>query len=133
MTKKMYCKCCGKQFFAQRSTAKYCSGTCRARMSREKTNDFERDFYSAYRAIAIIRQEYFNDRHNPDWQVSALDTIGDIQHELNKMIAIIGTIESEQANTWYQCTNCGQRTFGKVDTCDFCGKSDFKPISLSKS
>jgi len=129
MTKKMYCDFCGKEFYAQRSTAKYCSGTCRARMSREGISDFDKRFNSVHREIFGIKRDFFNDKHNPDWQVSALDTIASIQIELNKMIAIIGTIESKQANTWYQCKDCGQRTFGKVETCDFCGGHDFQVVA----
>ena len=99
-------------------------------MKREGYNDVDRILLDSLTDIMNMRHEYFTNERSPDMQVEALQRIQFLQDELNRMLAIIGTIQSEQANTWYQCQNCGQRTFGKVESCDFCGESKFLPISV---
>lgn len=73
---------------------------------------------------------YFDDKHNPDALLDCVEDIENIQFILSKMMANIATIEIEQQNTWYQCNNCGQKTFGRVEKCDFCNENDFKRIKL---
>lgn len=135
MTQETFCQYCGKKFYAQRNSAKFCYETpCRQRHKRMKIqgfdNEFERVLLNSLMDIKELREAKFNDSHSGDMLLETMTSIDAIQHELNKMVAYIGTIETQQANTWYQCQECGQKTFGKVETCDFCGSSDWKAIRV---
>lgn len=80
--------------------------------------------------VVTFKAKYINDKHSPDMQLELYETLDNIRFHLNKIEAVLGTIESAQENTWYQCKDCGQRTFGKVKKCDFCYGSDFKVVKV---
>lgn len=117
---------------AKRCSKRFCDSTCRGRFHREKRSDIERELTDAWNTINRIRIRHFTDNHSPEQKVSALHLIQSIEHEINKMVSVIGATQEEQADTWYQCLGCGQRTFCKVDTCDFCGGSKSKAIYTIK-
>jgi len=117
-----------------RSTAKFCqNGHCRQRYNRDIKNDVDNkhslDMMQANNLLSNVLGELFDNKHDPDMQASMLEYVESINYICNRMYAYIGTVQAEQANTWYQCQDCGQRTFGKVDNCDFCKSSNFKPIT----
>lgn len=128
-----YCHYCDRKFTGQRSTAKYCSTSCRqmakhARDNNRNVSNLIDTMEMQASIIKNIRNTYFNEQHNPETLLKLTDAIRNAQSELLKMDMYLATIEAHQANTWYQCIDCGQRTFGKVDTCDFCSGDKFRVV-----
>jgi hypothetical protein len=78
--------------------------------------------------LAYLRRDYLDDKHDPDMQLMLVDYVDRIRDQLNKIDAFLMTVQSEADNTWYECINCGQKTFGRVDVCDFCQETNFKRI-----
>jgi len=135
MTVEFYCAVCGKKSFGQRSSAKYCSESCKQTAKRYRSQDLpESSLLNTMKDIELslwqFRANNFNDKHSPDMLLELSERINNIREELTRMDMYLGTIEAYQANTWYQCKECGQRTFGKVESCDFCGGDDFRIIKV---
>lgn len=130
---KLYCHVCSKQFTAQRSSGKYCSEACKQQAKYSRQNDFTinnltEKMNSLSYELDKLYKTYFDDQHNPDDLINQSFVITQFQHTLSKMEAKIMTIEIDLDNRWYECLNCGQKTFGRVKSCDFCAHERFKLI-----
>ena len=128
---KNYCSVCGIQFSAMRSSAKYCSESCKQKAKRNRAmslpeSDMLNDFYALAGQLAELKDRYMTDSHSPEMQLEVFQALDSIRHETNKMQAYLGTVEQAQNNSWYECLNCGQKCFGLAQKCDFCGEKSFK-------
>lgn len=132
---KKYCEVCTLEFTAQRSSAKYCSERCKQsakymRQTGDVVDNLTDDMLSILLSVHRLHANYFDDKHNPDVILAQMDTIQNIRHMLSKMEAQIAVIEIERQNTWYQCENCGQKSFGLPEKCDYCSEIHFKRIKV---
>lgn len=128
-----HCAVCHLQFAAQRTSAKYCSEACKQKAKYRRDHQFpesDLDEMMDNGGSALYELEKFvkNEKIDDEQKLRVMKELESYQFMINKMIAQISVIEIEQQNTWYQCTSCGQKTFGKVEKCDFCHESDFKRI-----
>lgn len=135
MTKELFCSTCGKKFYAKRISAKYCSESCKQIAKRNRAiglpeSQMLNDFMAISGQLLELKEQYITDGHSPDMQLEVYEALDSIRFVSDKISAILSSIESEQSNSWYQCQECGQRTFGKVKKCDFCGSGDFKRIAV---
>lgn len=131
---KFYCEVCSNRYTAQRSTSKYCSNACRQKAKYRRTHDFPESDLSELDdnvEIALYNLEKFinDDKKSDEHKLTILASIENYQFVLNKIQAILGTLEMRLDEYWYECLNCGQKAFGRTEKCDFCNQSDFKLIT----
>lgn len=134
-TVQSYCANCGVRFTSERKSAKYHSESCkqiakRIRKEAGAPSQMLDDFETVSGDLIGHALKYINIDHSPDMQLSLFSTLENMRDTIDKIEAELYTIETEQQNRWYQCTNCGQRAFGKVDKCDFCKSEKFRVITL---
>lgn len=131
----LYCETCGIQFEAERSSAKYCKERCKQRAKRNRKaglpdSQMLKDFWDTAKQLTLLKDKYIKPSKSPNMQVQIQGALDSIRHTIDHIQADLSVIEIEQQNTWYQCLNCGQGSFGRVEICDFCKESKFKVISV---
>lgn len=140
MSHKFYCAICGQKSKAQRSSAKYCSESCKQRAKYQRADidarepvmsDLEYKLVETWLGLDDWIKSYLHERTNPELLASRnmLTQLSTIRHKLDEIEAKIGVIESDLDNSWYQCLECGQKVFARHDACDFCTSKDFKRIN----
>lgn len=133
----VFCDVCHTKFSAQRNSARFCSEGCKQKAKYRRDRDFPESDLSelidnVHGALYELEKFINDDNVDNEAKLSINDMLQNYHFVINKMEAIVGVIEMEAQNTWYQCKNCGQKTFGRVEKCEFCSQSDFKRIKVLK-
>lgn len=130
---KMHCTVCLGKFTAQRRSAKYCSEACKQRAKYKRDLgldecDLVEDIGAICQKLEEFEKKYFSGEAYPDAVVATDTALSVWKHKIDKLQAKIFVIEQELDSYWYRCTECGQRAFGRVKTCDFCKGTKFERL-----
>jgi len=92
---KMNCDNCGKEFEAQRNTARFCSTRCRVAYNRKPTTS-----------------DRFDDIIDAIKKITEIDAYGDMSYEraliLKSLKKIIAFQDVADSSSWWRCQSCWQ-------------------------
>ena len=135
MSHKAECTVCHKIYYARRVTSKYCSERCKQSAKYRRTNnvpvaDVHYMLLKAENSLEALHKFMNDETMGTDAKIRINSVVDNLRHVIDKTTAKGIVIESQRFDRWFECRNCGQKVFGRVEKCDFCAESDFKTISM---
>ena len=128
----LYCTVCHRKYYAERSSSRYCSQSCKERARTLRgTHKPPSDLMARLRAMRSELQDlqgFYYQAENVD--IEALVDSENLLHQIRDIVTeidmSIGRHASTMMNRVYRCANCGQMTHGRVDECVFCHGQEFE-------